>query len=217
MANSFEFYTEAGLTKYTGFKADSLRSLIDGLEGVSGSSIFYHLHHALFRWHFETGGHLNDFARWSHRQLQEDLLAEKLSSVDPLSYTSISQARNALIQHIEDHIGSIESLPRVPRGREFYFTEIKSFIVGTGDIATDLKSFRNCIANVESYSLFYHLIEARVRMSKETNDFSVWLRDELDEQELAEKIEHLSPYVYNLYEIRSKLLEMIEERLDDRE
>lgn len=215
MAESFEFYTEAGLTKYTGFKADSLRSLIRGLEGVSGSSIFYHLHHALFRWHFETGGHLNDFARWCHRQIQEDLLAEKLSSVDPLSYMSIRQARQALIDHIKNHIGSIESLPRVPHGREFYFTEIKSFIVPTGEVATDLESFHHCIANVEIYSLFYHLIEARVRMGKPANDLSIWLRDQQDEQELAERIEHLSPYVYNLYEIRSKLLEMIEERLDE--
>lgn len=215
MAHEFEFFTEAGLTKYTGYKADSLRSLINGLESVSGSSIFYHLHHALFRWHFETGGHLNDFARWSHRQLQEDLLAEKLSSVDPLSYTSIREAREAMIQHIKNHIGEVESLPRVPRGREFYFTEIQSFIVSTGEIAHDLESFYNCIKNVESYSLFYHLIEARVRMGKQANDFSHWLRNELDEVDLAEKIEHLSPYVYNLYEIRSKLLEMIQERFDD--
>jgi len=213
MANSFEFFTEAGLVKYTGYKADSLRSLLEGIESVSGSSIFYHLHHALFRWHFETGGHLNDFARWCWRQLQENLLAEKLSSVDPMSYISIHEARQDLIQHLKMHIGEVESLPRIPKGREFYFSEIKSFIIPTGHVATDLQTFYDAISRVDSYSIFYHLIEARIRMEKPENDFSVWIRDELQEYQLAERIEQLSPYVYNLYELRSKLLEMIQGRL----
>ncbi len=214
MEKQFEFFTEGGLVKYTGYTADSLRSLLYGLENVSGSAIFYHLHHALFRWHFETGGHLNDFARWCWRQLQENLLAEKLSSVDPLSYTSIRDARQALIQHVKDHIGELESLPRVPRGREFYFTEIKSFIIPTGHIATDLQSFYNCVDEIDTYSLFYHLIESRVRTGLQTNDFSIWLHESLEEHELADQINHLSPYVYNLYELRSKILEMTRERLN---
>ena len=214
MNQKFEFFTQTGLVKYTGHTADSLRSLLNGLRTVSGSAIFYHLHHALFRWHFETGGHLNDFARWCWRQLQENLLAERLSSVDPLSYTSIREAREALIQHVQIHIGELESLPRVPHGREFYFTEIKSFIIPTGLVATDLQSFHDCMENIDTHSLFYHLIEARVRMSEPTNDFSIWLRENLGEHELADQIDHLSPYVYNLYELRSNILDLIEERLN---
>lgn len=214
MAREFEFFSQAGLVKYTGYTADSLRSLLYGLQNVSGSAIFYHLHHALFQWHFETGGHLNDFARWCWRQLQENLLAERLSSVDPLSYTSIREAREALIYHVSHHIGELESLPRVPQGREFYFTEIKSFIIPTGLIASDLQSFYDCMLNIDIHSLFYHLIEARVRMGAPTNDFSVWLRENLGEQELADKIDRLSPYVYNLYELRTNILGMIEERLN---
>ena len=213
--DTFQFYTEAGLVKYTGVKADSLRSLLDGVETVSGSSIFYHLHHALFRWHFETGGHLNDFARWCWRQLQENLLAERLSSVDPLRYTSIRDARAALIEHLRRHIGEVETLPRVPKGREFYFSEIQSFIIPTGYAADSPESFRDCIARVDSYSIFYHLTEARVRMGKPENDFSLWIREQLHDYDLADKIEELSPYIYDLYELRSKLLEMIERRLNE--
>jgi len=210
---SFKFHTQAGLVLHTGFKADSLRSLLTGLENVSDSAIFYHLHHALFRWHFETGGYLNDFARWCWRQLQENLLAEKLSSVDPMSHMNIGAARQALIRHLQDHIGEVESLPRVPRGREFYFTEIKSFIIPTGKSATSLREFYDGLEKVDSYSLFYHLIEARVRMGAPTNDFSVWFRDVLGDHDLAGEVEELSPYVYDLYELRTKLLEMIQERL----
>ncbi len=210
---SFKFHTQAGLVLHTGFKADSLRSLMTCLENVSDSAIFYHLHYALFRWHFETGGYLNDFARWCWRQLQENLLAEKLSSVDPMGFTNMQEARHALIHHLREHIGEVESLPRVPRGREFYFTEMKSFIIPTEKTATNLQDFHDGLEAVDSYSLFYHLIEARVRMGAPTNDFSVWFRDVLGDHDLAEDVEELSPYVYNLYELRTKLLEMIQERL----
>ena len=214
MAREFEFYTEAGLVKYTGMRADSLRSLLKGLETVSGSSIYYHLHHALFRWHFERGGHMNDFSRWCWAQLRENLLAEKLSSVNPLSYNSIREARDALISHIRNHIGQLESLPRVPHGGEFHFIEMKSFVIPTGHRVSDLESFCTAISEVGINSLFYHLIESRVRMDTRTNDFSLWLREEMNEPELAAQIEQLSPYVYNLYEIRTKLTDLIRRRVD---
>ncbi len=214
MSDKFIFYTESGLVKYTGIRADSLRSLLKGLETVPGSSIYYHLHHALLRWHFEAGGHMNDFSSWCWVQLREHLLAEKLSSVNPLSYNSIRGAREAMISHIRNHIGELESLPRVPHGREFYFTEMKSFIIPTGQTASDLESFGQAISEVGIYSLFYHLIESRVRMHTSTNDFSLWLREQLDEPELAGQIEHLSPYVYNLYEIRTRLTDLIQRRID---
>lgn len=213
MAEPFTFYSETGIVRWTGFKADSLSSLLSGLKKVTGSCIFYHLHRSLFQRHFTTSDYMNDFARWIYVVLQQDVLSERLASIDPLDFVSIRAARKAIIKRIEPYIGQMEVFQRVPAGREFFFCEQVSFVQPTGITACDLREFHKGLKRVGRGSIFFHLLEARLRLGKKTNDFSEWLSTALNETGLARKIDQLSPYSYDLFGIQEELIRMVAERV----
>ncbi|MBI4482304.1 MAG: hypothetical protein HY652_05375 [Acidobacteria bacterium] len=213
METRFVFYGEAGLPVYANFRADGLRSLLKGIETVSGSSIYYHFHHALFRRHFITSDYLNDFARWVWLHLNEPSLAEKLASLDPVDYGTVREAREALWRLIREAVGASESVFRVPEGEEFYFSELRSFVYPVGLEATDLESFGRVLDQVPDGSLLYHFIAAAARLGHPRNDFSLWL-EFLGEEELARQFDRVSPYAYNLHQLRARMVELIRARLD---
>ena len=213
MKEPFKFFTETGVTIATNVKVDNLSSFLNGLRKVSGSSIFYHLHHSLFRRHFTTSEYMNDFARWVWVNVQQPYLAEKLAAVDPLSFKSIREARLKIIELVKEYVGDGEDLHRVPEGKEFYFMELKSFIIPTGQEARGLKSFLRGLENASRGTYFYHLIEAPIRLQKDYNDFSEWLNISLGETDLAKQIASLNPYIYNLWEIKKLIIKFVNRRL----
>ncbi|RMG55911.1 MAG: hypothetical protein D6723_01690 [Acidobacteria bacterium] len=213
MVEQFLFYSEAHIAVWAGLTASNLYSLWTGLQKVSGSAIFYHMHHSLLRRHFTTSDYMNDFARWVWTYLNQPALAEKLASVDPWEFTSVRDVREKLLAYLEPYVGEMETFMRVPERDEFQFIELRSLAFPTGLTAIDLPSFRDCLRQVGHGSLFYHLIEARLRLGRRSNDFSEWLSDCLKEDALAERINNLSPYAYNLWQLRSKIIELVEARL----
>ena len=206
------FYCESGIVLSTGVMADDLRSFLYGLETVTGSSIFYHVYDSFFRRHFTTSDHMNDFARWVWGSLEQRGLAEKLAAINPMEFKSVRQVRDRLVSIVRKYVGDSELFLRVPEHKAFYFCELRSFVIPTGKVARDLKEFLKCIRSLSRGSLFYHLIEARVRLGQETNDFSVWL-EKLGEKELAEEIDGFNPYVYSLEELKQKIIQCVKKRL----
>ena len=85
----FKFYYESGITFYTGIMCDSISSLYKGIEKVSGSSIFYHLHHPYFRRHFTTADYMNDFARWIWVTIGDHSISEKIAMINPFLFDSV--------------------------------------------------------------------------------------------------------------------------------
>ncbi|RKY83002.1 hypothetical protein DRQ09_10745 [candidate division KSB1 bacterium] len=213
METSFKFFTETGVIIATNIIADSLLSFLNGLKKVSGSSIFFHLHHSLLRRHFTTSDFMNDFARWVWLNLGQPSLAEKLASVDPLYFRSIREARQKMIDIVQGYVGEGEFVYRVPKGKEFNFLELKSFVIPTGFEANDLKSFLKGLKNSSRGTYFYHLIEAPIRIQKPQNDFSEWLSSSLGETELAKEISGINPYTYNLWEIKKLIIDCVKRRL----
>src|SRR6185369_12719536 len=131
----FVFKASATLARSSGYFADSARTLQTAIEGVPPSSIYYHLHHALFRMHFTTSEFLNDFASWSWTTLGDEPLAELLAAVDPLDLVSIEQAREALVRIIGDYIGRMEYTPSVGFKQRFCFQSSVTFIYAVGRTA----------------------------------------------------------------------------------
>ncbi len=213
MAEPFRFFTETGLTIHTNFKADSLKSLLYGLKKVSGSSIFYHVHHALLRRHFATSDQMNDFARWVLVHLSQASLAERLSAVDPMGCKSVREAREQLIDIVKEYVGIGELFFRVSEGSEFHFLQIHSMVLPLKYKADDLESFYKGLRNASLGTFFYHLIEAPIRLGKQSNDFSEWLSHSLNEDDLADEIARLNPYVYNLWELKAEILQRVRRRL----
>jgi len=208
----FKFYHESGITFNTGIKADSLSSLYSGIQKVSESSIFYHLHHSFFRRHFTTIDYMNDFARWIWITIGDHSISEKIAMINPFLYDSIKECRKVLLRSLKEYIGGGELFPRVSSDREFYFLEVKSFIHPTGYVANNLEEFRKGIEQISISGLFYHLIDSRIRIGRKTNDFSKWLANELAEHKKAEEIAQLNLFSLNLWDIRNEIIAILESK-----
>lgn len=215
MADAFRFYTESSVALYTPWRADSLRSLLECLQRVSGASVFYHFFHALRRRHFTTFEYRNDFARWVALNLHEPSLAERLAAIDPLEFGSVRATRERLIQYLRDAVGQSESSVRVREGEEFRFVTLKSFVYPIGLEARTPCELARGIEQAGMGSLFFHFIEARLRMDRPGNDYSLWLEEGLQEQALAEEISRLTPYAYSFPELQSKIVALIRRKCGD--
>ena len=137
----FVFKASATLARYSGYFADSARTLQTAIEGAPASSIYYHLHHSLFRKHFTTSEFLNDFATWAWATLGDEPLAELLAAVDPLDLVSIEQSREALVRIIGEYVGRMEYTPSVGFKQRFCFQSSVTFIHPIGKTADNVQSF----------------------------------------------------------------------------
>ena len=202
----FVFYTERRLVGLTGVNARNLGELVQGLRDLPGSTIFFHTHQMYLAHHFETPTVTNDFALWASVALKEHTLAEKLTAIDLLSFTSIRQLRKAIIKTIEDEIREEErALWACREGEEFHFCKSKSFIMPTRLMASDPKRFFEVLPRVSNESIFFHFFEARLRMGRHGNDFSQWL-EQAGELQLADAIEKLNPYDVTLDEFKDQIV-----------
>jgi hypothetical protein len=204
----FHFYTERRLVQLTGQSARTLPELLAVLREISGSCIFYHTHHLFLSHHFQKPVVYNDFANWVSESLQEEALAERLGVIDLRAFTSIRQLREVIISTIDTHLQSSAGRVReCPPGDEFYFCKSKSFIMPTGMVAGDVADFFHKLRRITNVSLYFHFLEARLRLERLTNDFSLWLSGR-NEAALADSIDRLDPYVATLDELKDQILEL---------
>ena len=66
----------------------------------------YHTHHFLEEHHYLTPEPANDFAVWVNDVLGEEILGEKLASIDVLEFPTMSALRDRIVNVIEQHISS---------------------------------------------------------------------------------------------------------------
>lgn len=202
----FHFHTERRLVQLTGLKARTLAELASLLHEVPGSSIFYHTHHLFLSHHFEKPVVYNQFATWVGEALQEEALAERLAAVDLLAFTSVRQVREAIVELVETHLRANGGRYReCPPGAEFHFCNSKSFIMATGLVARDVPDFFAKLPRITNICLFFHFLEARLRLERPTNDFSQWLSWR-GEEELAQAINSLDPYSRTLDELKADIV-----------
>lgn len=205
----FYFYTKLDQPILLGIKARNLSELLAGIQTVPESSIYYHTHRYLRQHHFLSPEPPNDFAYWVTNVLNEDLLGERLSSVDIVQFRSLEELREAFIEILETHRETSERSPVAPPGEEFHFMAARTFVLRTPYVAHDLKEFAAVLKDVSVNSLYYHIFEAKLRLEKEENDFSRWFRD-LGKPELADQVARLDPYTYTLEGLRKKLMTLVE-------
>ncbi len=216
MDKPFYFYTGLSIVELTGRRARNLVDLLDGIETLPGSSIYYHTHRFLIQHHYMFSEPLNDFAFWISDVLQEDLLAERIASVDIMQFSSIRQLRDRFIDIIEAYLKDNRELRTAPSGEEFHFMKCRTFVLPTHHAAETLEEFAAMIEKISRHSLYFHIFESRLRLEKETNDFSYWLETSLGENELAEKIARLDPYTQTLEGLRKTIHTLVTRRLEGR-
>ncbi|CAL1239585.1 DUF5752 family protein [Candidatus Methylocalor cossyra] len=94
--------------------------------------------------------------------------------------------------------------------------------IATGKQAQDLRELRDHILTIHPDSLYFHfwggLLHPRFEEREYNNDFAAWARHQLHDKILAERLSVVDPAAYaDLEELREELVEIIEQRLDERE
>jgi len=209
----FRFYTRVHLTELTGMKARSLRELVDILRTSSDAIVYFHTHHFLEQHHFLTPEPSSDFALWVTEAMGDEALGERLASVDTFSFFDLKSLRDRLVGIIDESLARTTENREAMPGREFYFMKSVVMILPTPYVAHDLRGLAECLRQLSLGSIYFHIFESRLRLGKGLNDFTVWLRDNLGENELGEEISRLDPYTYTLEGLRSQLIQMIEKRI----
>jgi small-conductance mechanosensitive channel len=209
----FHFASRTHLTELTGLKAKNPPELVEALKRVPDAVIYYHTHHFLEQHHYLTPEPSNDFAIWVGDALGDEVLGERLASVDTFGFPNLGALRERLATIIEEHLSSGSNFREAMPGREFHFMKSVSVILPTSYVAHDLREFVEALRKISLGSLYFHVFESRLRLGKKLNDFSIWLKDSLDEIELGEEISRLDPYTYTLEGLRSALIQLIEKRI----
>jgi len=207
--SEFYFNTKLDQTVLLGRKARNLSELLDGVQDVPESCIYYHTHKYLRQHHYLSPEPPNDFAYWVTQVLNEQTLGERISSVDIIQFQNLDELRRAFVDIIQSHLEGTERLPSAPLGQEFHFMASRTYVMNTPYVAHSLEEFNDVLQHVSINTLYYHIFEAKLRLEKGENDFSRWFRD-LGKPELADRVARLDPYTYTLEGLRNKLIQLVE-------
>lgn len=211
----FRFYTRLHLAELTGLRASNLTQMVTLLKQVPDSCIYHHTHRFLQQHQELSPEPPNDFAYWVTTALREDELGESLASIDIMLFSNIRTLREKLVATVEHYLETepMAKLSFARQGDEFYFLKSVSFVIPTVYEVYDLREFADVLRKVTIDSIYFHIFEARLRLEKQTNDFSNWIETNLQDKDLAKKIASFDPYTRTLDDLRKKLMQMIERRI----
>jgi len=207
----FRFFTRLHLTELTGLKAASLVELARLIREVPGSSIYHHTHRFLQQHLYLSPEPPNDFAYWTTAVLGEERLGEQLASIDTMQFKDIRSLREKISETLEDYLNTHPkvSLKFADPGEEFHIMKSISFVLPTPHSAGSLEDFIDILGKITIDSIYYHIFEARLRLEKPTNDFSLWLEQSCGYPELAKEIGRLDPYTRTMEDLRKALLDIL--------
>jgi hypothetical protein len=102
--NPFWFHECFLISMPLGKKVLNLRELLENLQEIDESVLFYHLIQSRLTLGQPAVEYPNDFALWAANSLQDTKLAEKLSSFDPFEYENMGMVRQAVVDLLEEHL-----------------------------------------------------------------------------------------------------------------
>jgi hypothetical protein len=208
-AKPFQFSSVARLIRIEREQARNLEQLLKGLRSCSDASIFHHTFQALEEFHFIREGFTNDFAHWAYTDLNEPELAEQLSGIDVRSFTSVSALRSLLVDTVENYTRQSPVSRERPALKPFYFSSSQTVVLPTPFVAHNLQEFTDDLQKVSIHTIFYHFIDARLRLRLTSNDFSLWLEDELGLKRAAALINRIDIYTSTLDDVRRQMLRVL--------
>jgi hypothetical protein len=209
MASVFEFKSRLNLVELLGVKARDILQLRQGLASVPGSSIYHHTHRFLQQHHYLYPEPPNDFAFWIGHALAMDSLSERLASIDTIRFRRIEDLRGRLLEILDQWGDDGQMRARsCNEGEEFYFMSSRTFVLPTPLRAASLGEFSDCLRRISFDSLYYHIFEARLRLGRDDNDFSVWFRDN-GHDVLAQAMARLDPYTITMEGLRRKIIQLV--------
>jgi hypothetical protein len=209
----FQFVTASYLTRIGNQRSQNLMDLRRGLEECSDASIFYHTFQSLGRHHFLTEGFSNDFAQWVLAACNRPRLAEELASLDIRDYIAVGDLRRDLQQVVGAYCDTHPEEARQTAFEAFFFCEAIEVSVPLGMEAWTLEEFRRGLEQLGHASFHFHFISSRLRLQLRTNDFSLWLADNLGLELLAKQINRIDIYTNTIEGAKAKMLAFIDKEL----
>lgn len=211
----FVFYTRMHLSELTGLRASTLNQLLQLVKEVNGSCIYHHTHRFLQQHQHLSPEPPNDFAYWVTEVLGEDELGEKLASIDVIQFNTIRSLREKIAGTIESYLADnpMAKVRFSKENEEFHFMKSISFVMPTKYVAHDLNDFAEILGKITIDSIYYHIFESRLRLEKNTNDFSKWFLTSLDDERLASEISKLDPYTFTLEGLRDRVICIVKKRI----
>ncbi len=105
---------------------------------------------------------------------------------------------------------------------DFFVKDCALVAIATGVRAQVLSEFRDQVATIHPGSIYFHFWGGRLRPDFEHreyhNDFASWAHSHLHDQVLAERLDIIDPTDYeDLEDLRAEFIEVLDERLDERE
>jgi hypothetical protein len=207
----FQFTGCSELHEILGKTAEDERRLVELIEEVPLDSIYFHTHSYFLRHSYVDRVYPNDFAQWVAMEVRDLVLGERLAVVDPFAFSNLESLREELLSIIDDHLSRMPIVPRVIYGTPFHFSQSRILKVPTGLQVGTLRAFRHALAEVEVSAIYYHVFEARHRLSSSENDFSAWALQSLGMPDLAHRLRSINPYLGSLERLRSALISVCEE------
>lgn len=207
----FRFKQCISVIRPTGHMAASLAELREKLKIVSEDAIFHHTYQYFLKGHLQE--YTNDFAHWAAESIEEHALSEHLSNLDPYTFENVGELRAELLRVIEMYIEEFPEPRAAVRGNEFFFNASTTLVFPTGIRASNLAEFLVAIRHVEASSIYFHFYEARTRLKKKADDFSLWVQEAMGKEALASSIRGIDPFMHALEDIRGHLVEYIEEEV----
>ncbi len=186
--------------------AYNLRELYDRVRSCLPDSIYHHFCETPLRATFDDPAFRNDFAVWSHRALNDDILAERLGILDPYDFGDIEELRQIVLDIIDDRLSEITHVPWAKSGQELHFLQALTVIFDTGRRIEDPVELPQAISQMTTSSLYYHFLEARRRVEGRLDDFTAWLQDWNDRgKPLIESFSVVDFYFLSLRELQTEL------------
>ncbi len=207
----FDFQQAISIRKSTGVKAKNVRELRDIIAVISEESIFHHTYQYFLKGHVLE--YTNDFAQWAGESLEESVLSEHLSNIDPYSFKSIEEVRAELLRVIDLYLRNFPEPRDAVPGSEFFFNESVALVFLEGVRARNLAEFLIALRYVDPGCIYFHFYEARSRIGSEVDDFSVWFEEGLGRKELAQKVRAIDPFMHSMEGIRELILTLVDQEL----
>jgi uncharacterized protein DUF5752 len=206
----FYFNSASHLLRIGREKASNLQELLEAIRTCAESSIFQHTFQTLEEHHFIREGFSNDFSHWAFASCNEVGLAERLAAIDVREFTSIATLRERLVLIMEEYLQKNPRAATRPAMEPFYLMASDLVVVPTPYVARNLEEFAEGLRKVSIHGIYYHFIDARLRLKLNNNDFSVWLETELDLAQAAARLNRIDIYTSTLEGVRRGILKIIE-------
>ena len=195
------------VTIATGKKSQNLKEMRDHLLNIHLGSVYHHFWGGLLRPRFDEPEYNNDFAEWVHYALQDNILAERLSVIDPDPFENLELLRQAVLEVIEQRLDEIETVAWARPDMQFHFVRSQIVVFDTNGKIEKPEDLAEAVSKMSLGSIFYHFIDARRRSPEMMDDFHTWLRSR-GEENLCSQVSAIDPYFGSLVELRRQLADL---------